>query len=300
MVNKIHYTLVGLFFVVIVTIATSVMWWTSGRGKDSEYRSYYILTNELPSGIKKDSVVKFIGVDAGIVGNIEFSNEKEAIIQIELLVKKNLPIKNDSVAKAELQGITGLGYINISKGSNEAKVFNLNEKAYIKLEESALAAIGSKANDIGKKLEETLAGLNQILNNKNAKQISEILQNINTITSNLSSQNIDINQLLGNANSGLQKVEDSLKNFDNTLKNIDDLAKNSSKTMINFGLLSQQVLNKIQDGDYDIKDNLNVLTNGAEKTMSEMQKTLKEIRNTLFRLQDKPYEFFFKDPKESK
>jgi putative ABC transport system periplasmic substrate-binding protein len=300
MVNKINYTLVGLFFVVIVTIATSVMWWMSGRGKDSEYRSYYILTNELPSGIKKDSVVKFIGVDAGIVGNIEFSNEKEAIIQIELLVKKNLPIKNDSVAKAELQGITGLGYINISKGSNEAKVFNLNEKAYIKLEESALAAIGSKANDIGKKLEETLAGLNQILNNKNAKQISEILQNINTITSNLSSQNIDINQLLGNANSGLQKVEDSLKNFDNTLKNIDDLAKNSSKTMINFGLLSQQVLNKIQDGDYDIKDNLNVLTNGAEKTMSEMQKSLKEIRNTLFRLQDKPYEFFFKDPKESK
>ena len=84
------------------------------------------------------------------------------------------------------------------------------------------------------------------------------------------------------------------------MRNIDDLAKNSSKTMINFGLLSQQVLNKIQDGDYDIKDNLNVLTNGAEKTMSEMQKSLKEIRNTLFRLQDKPYEFFFKDPKESK
>ena len=145
--NKINYTLIGLFFVLVVSALGIAAWWLGGYGKKADdYRSYFIKTTSLPSGIKKDSAVKFIGVDAGSVKDIRFADEKEALIELELSVRKDIPIRTDSAASAEIQGITGIGYLNISRGSMDSPLFDKNEKAYIGLEASFFDKIRSFQN----------------------------------------------------------------------------------------------------------------------------------------------------------
>lgn len=300
MINKINYTLVGLFFVIVVSAIGIAAWWLNGSGNGAEFRPYYIQTGELPSGIKKDGLVKFIGVDAGRIGDIKFSNEKEAIIEIELLVKKDLPIKTDSVAKAEFQGITGLGYLNISKGSASAKVFSPSEKAMIKLEASALSAIGNKANDISVKIDRALENVNKILNDENINGISKIIKNAEEIAARLNSENVDLAPVLRNVNEAAIDFKKLINSSNAAIENINSLAKNADKSMILFTRVEETIEEKIKNGEYDFKDSLKSISQESVKTASEMRKTLKELRNTLFRLQDDPYEFFFKDPKDEK
>ncbi|QKG29313.1 MlaD family protein [Campylobacter sp. RM16187] len=301
MENKINYTLIGLFFVIVVSIAAGFIWWMISYGNNkNEYRSYYILTNDLPNGIKKDSTVKFIGVDAGIVKDIKFASQKDAQIEIELWVAKGLPVKKDSTVVAEIQGITGISYLNIQRGSQNSPIFSDSEKPYITLEESLFQKIGGKASSLTENIDRTLANINKVLNEENTKKISSILKSIDELAANLNniSANTDINGSLENLNNTLLEFQILAKNGSKTLENINSFSNNFSNLAIKLENLQRIMEEKIKSGEYDIKDILSSFSQEAITTFLEFQKTLKEFRQTLFRLEDKPYEFFFKDPQD--
>ena len=299
MENRVNYTLVGLFFVLVVSAIGGFMWWMISHGNDkSEYRSYYVLTNDLPSGIKKDSAVKFIGVDAGIVKDIKFASKKDAQIEIELWVANALPVKKDSAVVAEIQGITGISYLNIQKGSLDSPTFSEDEKPYLTLEASLFQKIGGKASDLTESIDKTLANLNQILNEENAKKIRSILNSMDMLAANFHaiSSSSDINASLKNLNETLLEFKILAKNGSKTLENINSFSNSFSNLAIKFERLQELVELKIKDGEYDVRDVLNSLSQEATATFLEFQKVLKEFKRTLFRLEDRPYEFFFKDP----
>ncbi|MFL1707080.1 MlaD family protein [Campylobacter sp. MOP7] len=299
--NRVNYTLVGLFFVAVVTSIGGFMWWMGSYGESKDaYRSYYILTTDLPNGIKKDSQVKFIGVDAGIVKNIKFADPKEAMIEVELLVRKELPIKKDSTAIAESQGITGISYLNIQRGSHQSEIFSENEKAYIKLEASLLEKIGGKANDLTQRIEDTLSKVNRVLNEENIDKVSSILNSIDSITKEIDEQNIDINETIKLANEAILDFKRLIKASSKTVEAINFIPDKIGSGVGEFKNLQVLIQDRIKNGEFDFKTTLNSLSSEVSETMIEFQKALKEFRQTLFRLEDRPYEFFFKDPKEDK
>lgn len=300
MENKINYTLIGLFFVIVVSAAGGFMWWMISYGNDkSDYRSYYILTSDLPRGIKKDSQVKFIGVDAGVVKNIRFADPKDAKIEIELWIREGLPIKKDSAVVTEIQGITGISYLNIQKGSDESPVFSEDEKPYLKIGANFFEKIGEKAEDITQNINTAFINLNKILNDENAAKFASILSSLDELAINLNkaSSNSDINGTLKNINDTLLEYKALAKSGVTTIDNINSSLDGFKNLAIKLEDLQSLVQSKIASGEYDIKDMLNSLSDDATLALAEFQKALKEFRQTLFRLEDKPYEFFFKDPK---
>ena len=277
--NKINYTLIGLFFVLVVSALGIAAWWLGGYGKKAgDYRSYFIKTTSLPSGIKRDSTVKFIGVDAGTVKDIRFADEKEALIELELSVRKDIPIRTDSTASAEIQGITGIGYLNISRGSMDSPLFDKNEKAYIGLEASFFDKIGDRAEYLTKNLESTFKNINKFLSDENAAKFSSILVSVDEAAKKINAGNLDINATIANANEVLANANLTLNELKKALKN-----------------LQTAISEKIKSGEYDVKDALNTIGDETERTLLSFQKLISDFRNTLFRLEDDPYEFFFKD-----
>ena len=177
----------------VVSALGIAAWWLGGYGKKADdYRSYFIKTTSLPSGIKRDSTVKFIGVDAGTVKDIRFADEKEALIELELSVRKDLPIKKDSTASAQIQGITGIGYLNISRGSANSPLFSKNEKAYIGLEAGFFDKIGDRAEYLTKNLESTFKNINKFLSDENAAKFSSILVSVDEAAKKINAGNLDI------------------------------------------------------------------------------------------------------------
>ncbi len=288
MENRNSYTIVGLFVMLIGAFLGIFMWWMLTRTEANEtYRSYFIHTKELPVGIKEGADVKFIGVNAGIIKKIDFIDMKNAIIEIELSIKDKLPISKDSVAKVESQGISGISFINITQGSGE--IFNENEKKpIISLDKALLDKIGKKAEVISDQVSETIYKINMLLSNQNIDKINKILTNLETFSEKLNDK-----KMTKNIYTAIDEFIKFQKTMDNSAKKFNNFIDNLNKTQ-------NKISARIDNGDFNIREILNPTLSDAQTTLNEFNKALIEFESALFRLEDNPYEFFFKDTGDTK
>lgn len=288
MENRNSYTIVGLFVMLIGAFLGIFMWWMLTRTEANEtYRSYFIHTKELPVGIKEGADVKFIGVNAGIIKKIDFIDMKNAIIEIELSIKDKLPISKDSVAKVESQGISGISFINITQGSGE--IFNENEKKpIISLDKALLDKIGKKAEVISDQISETIYKINMLLSNQNIDKINKILTNFETFSKKLNDE-----KLTKNIYTAIDEFIKFQKTMDNSAKKFNNFIDNLNKTQ-------NKISARIDNGDFNIREILNPTLSDAQTTLNEFNKALIEFESALFRLEDNPYEFFFKNTGDTK
>jgi phospholipid/cholesterol/gamma-HCH transport system substrate-binding protein len=81
---------------------------------------------ESVSGLTEDAAVKYRGVDVGRVAKIRIRPDNPEIVVLTLQVEPGLPVKEDTRATLEFQGLTGLAFINLIGGSKESAM--LREK----------------------------------------------------------------------------------------------------------------------------------------------------------------------------
>ncbi|CZE48039.1 MlaD family protein [Campylobacter geochelonis] len=297
MENKSSYTIVGIFVILAVVGVVSFFWWiTTKTDPNLNYSAYYIHTKELPSGLKEGSQVKYIGVPAGIVKKIRFEKDSDfGTIEIELKLQSNFPIKKDSLARVEIQGLSGIANLNITKGVGEG--FKDGEKPILKLD----FGLFSKAENIGEKITVSLEKLNLLFSDENLANLSQTLESINSITKKL-----DDNESSTKISSILASTDSILKEFDQNktqiASNLDKLIKNSDKFILSWTMTSatlnrtlKLVNSDMEKGNYNLKDMINPTLHEATLSLIELKKVLREFQSSLFRLEDNPYDFFFRD-----
>ncbi|WP_107708559.1 MlaD family protein [Campylobacter concisus] len=301
MENRNSYTIVGMFFMACLTAFAIFIWWmTSKNNTKVDFKEYYIHTTELPSGLKVDSTVKFIGVPAGSVSDINFVDDKNALINITMKIREDLPIKADSVASIEVQAISGVASINISRGTKD---FVSGQKPILQLEESLFSKLGNNAENITLKINQTLDKVDNFFSPENIAHVESVLKNIDKFTQVLTDEE------------GLSEVDSivkNVKNFTDTLnktdtkelvKNLNRLISNANQVFVSansaitgYNSLQEIITKKAKDGEYDLRNTVGPLLREASDFLNGFDKTLREFRGALQRLEDNPYEFFFTNP----
>ncbi|MBE9817875.1 MlaD family protein [Campylobacter concisus] len=301
MENRNSYTIVGMFFMACLTVFAIFIWWmTSKNNTKVDFKEYYIHTTELPSGLKVDSTVKFIGVPAGSVSDINFVDDKNALINITMKIREDLPIKADSVASIEVQAISGVASINISRGTKD---FTSGQKPILQLEESLFSKLGNNAENITLKINQTLDKVDNFFSPENIAHVESVLKNIDKFTQVLTDEE------------GLSEVDSivkNVKNFTDTLnktdtkelvKNLNRLISNANQVFVSansaitgYNSLQELITKKAKDGEYDLRNTVSPLLREASDFLNGFDKTLREFRGALQRLEDNPYEFFFTNP----
>ena len=301
MENRNSYTIVGMFFMACLTAFAIFIWWmTSKNNTKVDFKEYYIHTTELPSGLKVDSTVKFIGVPAGSVSDINFVDDKNALINITMKIREDLPIKADSVASIEVQAISGVASINISRGTKD---FASGQKPILQLEESLFSKLGNNAENITLKINQTLDKVDNFFSPENIAHVESVLKNIDKFTQVLTDED------------GLSEVDSivkNVKNFTDTLnktdtkelvKNLNTLISNANQVFVSansaitgYNSLQELITKKAKDGEYDLRNTVGPLLREASDFLNGFDKTLREFRGALQRLEDNPYEFFFTNP----
>ncbi|WP_069636303.1 MlaD family protein [Campylobacter pinnipediorum] len=301
MENRNSYTIVGLFFTLCVILFAVFMWWMSDSDKNISYEEYYIVADELPSGIRVESQVKFVGVVVGSVSKIEFEKSVPERIRLTLKIRSDVPIKKDSLADVEYQIVSGISTLNISRGSEE---FDTNYKI-INLKEGIFSQLTNKAQNISDRINDMFVNVDKLISDENLKHLQTTLVNIDILTKSLSDEaNLkNINEILKNLNGISANIKDTKIN--ELVINLNNLVNNANNMVVKFnGLVGgfdgvQEKLNsKLSSGEYDFKQTLQPTLDQTKEFLTNFEKTLRQIRNTLNRLEDNPYEFFFKDVKE--
>jgi len=118
--GKTNYVLMGLFVLVLtVTFIAGVLWLSAG-GSGRPQREYLVYMRESVSGLSRDNVVAYDGVDVGRVREIGLDPAHVGEVRLLLQIDKDTPVREDTVATLETQGLTGLAFINLTGGSAES------------------------------------------------------------------------------------------------------------------------------------------------------------------------------------
>jgi phospholipid/cholesterol/gamma-HCH transport system substrate-binding protein len=115
-----HYFLEGLFIIALTIAAAFAFVWLakSGNRDDVLYRIHFA---ESVSGLALGDPVKFHGVDVGTVKAMAIDNADPRLVEVDVSLRKDAPIKTDTRASLKLKGLTGTVYIDLDGGSAKAQ-----------------------------------------------------------------------------------------------------------------------------------------------------------------------------------
>src|SRR6266481_8438082 len=115
-----HYFIEGLFVIGFTVAAAFAFVWLAGTGHrdDVTYRIHFA---ESVSGLALGDPVKFRGVDVGMVKAMVIDSDDPRLVQVDVRLRKEAPVKTDTKASLKLKGITGVVYIELNGGNPNAQ-----------------------------------------------------------------------------------------------------------------------------------------------------------------------------------
>lgn len=219
MSNKTQYTLAGLFVLVLGFALIAGVLWLSAGGTGRAHNTYLVYMTESVAGLSRDGAVKYRGVDVGRIQDIQLAPDNPEVVRLLLEIEEGTPIKQDTVATLEAQGLTGLAYINLLGGSREAPPLTAEgdqEYPVIPSRPSLWGRIDQNVGELIENLIESSKSMKELLNSQNRALITRTLQNLDTLSGSLAART-------GTVDDALDDLATALRNFRHASEGLPDL-----------------------------------------------------------------------------
>lgn len=116
METRANYALIGAFTLAVLAAAFMFVFWFSQTTKEGT-RDIRVEFSSSVAGLSRGSNVTFNGVRVGEVKSIELSPTRPGVVYAGIEVSQRAPVKDDTRARLEYQGLTGVATIALSGGS---------------------------------------------------------------------------------------------------------------------------------------------------------------------------------------
>jgi len=168
-----------VFLTVTIALATTIVLFLAGTNLIEEKDNYYIDFTEVKS-IMPGSPVRYSGVSIGKVLRIKPLTNTYKFMRVTIEVKPNIIIKQDSIARLELDSpMAGTRFIQITPGSDASARIMPNLQApsenIIKSERTMLDNVFVQVAEIASRSSVLISNVNIFFSPKNSRAISSIL-----------------------------------------------------------------------------------------------------------------------------
>jgi phospholipid/cholesterol/gamma-HCH transport system substrate-binding protein len=198
METRANFVLIGAFTLAVIAGAFLFVLWFSGLARISEHKTYEILFTGSVSGLSRGGAVLFNGMPVGEVTQIDFVAEDPSRVRVLADIAGNAPIKRDTKARLEIQGLTGGAAIELSGGAPDAPPL-IEEKTgappIIVAEPSQLQNIMESVRSLSAKAESVLGEVDKILSD-NRSGIDDAIKNIDAFSKALGDNSSGVNSAL--------------------------------------------------------------------------------------------------------
>ena len=226
------YAAVGLFVLLFsVTIIITSLWLIgTGGGKKSVYLVYM---KESIAGLTEDAAVKHRGVDVGKVSEITFSPNDPETILLRLEIDPTTPVREDTKAQLEFQGLTGLAFINLVGGSRESPPLRKKrDEPYPVIEgkPSMLARLDERVSELMVSLKATSDELGDVLGEVNRESLGRTLNNLERVTGSLAARSKEIDQATAEASRFFANAAEASEQLPRIMQTVDTLTVEWTQT----------------------------------------------------------------------
>jgi phospholipid/cholesterol/gamma-HCH transport system substrate-binding protein len=306
--NRVNYSLIGFLVLFSLSLMMAFGYWLLKPSKEIEMRMYAIYFNESVSGLNLDSPVKYRGIDVGKVTALNINPKNPEQIEVLVSILKSTPIKSSTVAQLTSQGITGLSYINLSFGNENAEpiIVQKGEKyPVIKTIPSLLIKIENTFGNVSINMVEILQRIQHLLKNENQENISLVLENSALLLSKMN-QILDDKTIL-NFKQTIENLNNSSKKLDEMMPKITVLIEKSTKFEDNMALSLNSIMNSylevedsmstfksaLQSGEFNIKAITSEMVHNINGTLFEMQQLIVKTQEVIDKYERSPADAIF-------
>jgi phospholipid/cholesterol/gamma-HCH transport system substrate-binding protein len=202
-----NYALVGFASLMLFVGMVIFVVWLARVQFSREYDTYDIVFDGPVNGLSQGGEVHFNGIKVGDVTQIALDKDDPKKVVARVKVTSDVPIRADSYATLEPQGITGVNYIQIAPGSADKPLLkNMPHKGKYPVLHSKSSAISDLLAGSGTVLARTVEALNRVnrvLSDDNIQQFTGTLSDIHAITTEARQRK----QLFADADTALTKID---------------------------------------------------------------------------------------------
>ncbi|WP_018992496.1 MlaD family protein [Aromatoleum toluclasticum] len=185
MENKVNYAVVGAFVLVLgAVLIAGALWLASGGAFQKKYDLYLAIEDESVAGLNLNAPVKYNGVDVGKVRQIRLDPANPERVNLLFAIERGTPIKEDTVAVLKTQGLTGIAYVELGGGTQDAPLLRATAGSpypVIRTKPSLAARLENVLTSVLAKLDSTSASINAILSEENRAAFNSALTDIATV-----------------------------------------------------------------------------------------------------------------------
>jgi len=274
-----HIT-VGAFVLSSVLAITFFVFWLARFQGEAKYYDYFVRFSGSVSQLRIDSTVLFGGIPVGRVIDVRIDPENSELARVDLAVREGTPIRIDSQATLELQGIAGGVIVQISRGTKTAGL--LPPDSEITAGPSALEQIVRRVPDLLTKIDEITNRMNDLLSDKNRQAFGNSLANLENITRQLSGEASSAEGVMSNASGAIQELNNAAKQFSALAIELQGVVQDTrgdvSKAARNFAAMSDSLNKTSRQLSSVLDDNREPLKQFSATTLYETGELVSELR----------------------
>jgi len=296
METKANYIAVGAFVVACLAGIVIAALWIVGN-QFQNYAYYQSVFVGSVSGIGKGTAVRYNGIEAGRVYNLEpdpKNPEKQVLVTLQ--IDPRYPIRQKSTATISSTGLAGAAYVEIDGGDPGSPMLaSTDDHAYryplIPFKPSTMQQLEKSLPEAITKIDKVAEDLTIILGAENQGHIKSMLAHLDKATGALANRSDDIEATISNAKELTASLTKTSNRLQLTLARADTTFDNVDGTLKDFGKLARDTDDFVNsDGVAQISDlvsEVRRLTNNLTKFSDQLNR---EPTRLLFGDRRKGYE----------
>jgi phospholipid/cholesterol/gamma-HCH transport system substrate-binding protein len=220
-----NYFLVGLISLILLILSAVFVTWLARVQFAQDYAIYDISFVGPVRGLTEGGEVHFNGIKVGEVTKISLDPKDPKRVIARGRITSDVPIRTDSYATLEPQGITGVNYVQITAGTATKPLLrDAAERGTVPVILSQQGPLADLLEGGGTVLTRTLDAINrvnQVMSDENIKSLGRTFKNIEAVTAEARDRKAI-----------LEEAEVALKNIDRAALAFESLSR-TSETFVN-------------------------------------------------------------------
>ncbi len=273
----------GVFLVTTAVLVVVVLMIFGGLELFRQRDTYYVLFDGSVSGLEPGSPVKVNGVTMGSVAAVEVPRDRVETVIVTLDVEEDAPIRADASATLSYWGITGLKYVEVDPGSDEAPP--LPPGSRIPARRGALDELSEKAEALADKASRALDRLLELATDANLDRIErslvsleEAMHNVRRFSEELVQAGDDVKGLAADAR---QSVRRASARFERAAGNVEGASESAARAARKADELMTDLRQAVDRNERQLRTVLSNLR-VATQTFKELARTLRSRPSLLF------------------
>lgn len=188
METRAHHLLIGSFAIGIAVLTVLFLLWIGKAEFNKQYQIYDLKFEGSVSGLSKAADVLYNGIKVGEVVDLKLDEDDPNNVIVRIQVDRMTPVKEDSHASLETQGLTGVAAVLIAGGSpksNPLVAGSDQEYPMIETRKSTFQKLFAGAPELINRGNAVLDRLANFLSGENEQKFADTIAHVERLSANL-------------------------------------------------------------------------------------------------------------------